>query len=402
MLADCPRSVASSKHRASCRVFEARSGQGSGMAEESAAGSSPESAATYEPVGDRRRPSFQRHVLRLAAGLWTPVVVYVAWRTAFSGFSTGSGHLTEGHGHDAVYTVLVVVCWFVYSLAMLAFSVSALLAVFSSASKIYYATGLLTIAGCLSLAMWGLVRLLRIGSFSAQWPWMIAWLGALGIQIGLLYLWERATEVTSSATQRGDVVSSDEKALYSQRVFGSPGGGLRSVDTYGKKVAAIGSYGERVTATLLEDGLADIPEARIFHQLRFPGSENADVDHAVVIGDTVILVDAKVWKPGVYTWSRYGSVLRDGQEFPGGDNHMAAAVAGYEDLMPSSTRVVALLVFIPRTEQKSATIPDEPAWHDDTVALTTPATLIDTIKGLIDGDRRIDYRIVSTLYENLM
>ncbi len=86
------------------------------------------------------------------------------------------------------------------------------------------------------------------------------------------------------------------------RVFGVGGGALSNGwSRFRKENIAKGVIGERRTALALES-LLRIPGTRIFHGLRFPGSNVADIDHAVVNGDRVLFIDSKFWKPGEYRW----------------------------------------------------------------------------------------------------
>lgn len=86
----------------------------------------------------------------------------------------------------------------------------------------------------------------------------------------------------------------------SRRVWGAPGAGL-SRGRYGND-AEKGRMGEEATAALLAAAFANVPGARIFHGLRWPGKDHADIDHVVLVGDRVALIDSKYWKSGAYWW----------------------------------------------------------------------------------------------------
>ncbi len=49
---------------------------------------------------------------------------------------------------------------------------------------------------------------------------------------------------------------------------------------------------------------------QIVHGLRYPGTEHADIDHALVCGDRVFLIDSKLWTPDDYRW--YGDAILAG------------------------------------------------------------------------------------------
>jgi len=87
-------------------------------------------------------------------------------------------------------------------------------------------------------------------------------------------------------------------------VLGRPGSGLESAGwAVNGEVARIGRTGEVRTAALLDSLAARPGGPAVLHDLRIPGG-SANVDHVVVTGSRVHVVDAKVWAPGVYwTWS---------------------------------------------------------------------------------------------------
>ena len=115
-----------------------------------------------------------------------------------------------------------------------------------------------------------------------------------------------------------------------RRRWGRPGANLATAtDPFGVSRSEPGAVGEPIGGSKLEEILPTYQDAYVFHSLRFPGSAVADVDHAVVRGQQVVLVDSKSWKPGRYSWDHHGALLRDGEHFKGGTNHLADAVSGY-------------------------------------------------------------------------
>ncbi|MEK6311944.1 MAG: nuclease-related domain-containing protein [Curtobacterium sp.] len=61
----------------------------------------------------------------------------------------------------------------------------------------------------------------------------------------------------------------------------------------------VGAGGELRTAELLNE-IADLPDGpTVMHDLQVPGSR-ANIDHVVVSGSRVHLIDTKVWRPGFY------------------------------------------------------------------------------------------------------
>lgn len=68
-------------------------------------------------------------------------------------------------------------------------------------------------------------------------------------------------------------------------------------------VARAGAKGEQKTEALL-NGFAK--KAAVLHDLRIPiPGFKANIDHAIVSGKDVLLIDSKMWKPGFY-WSPLG------------------------------------------------------------------------------------------------
>ncbi|WP_344808216.1 nuclease-related domain-containing protein [Microlunatus ginsengisoli] len=93
------------------------------------------------------------------------------------------------------------------------------------------------------------------------------------------------------------------------RSIGTPGGGLDNA-TWARNAATarIGREGERRTAALLDVACRRTGGATVLHDLIIPGSR-ANIDHLVVAGRTVWVVDTKVWAPGVY-WRVGGRAFR--------------------------------------------------------------------------------------------
>jgi len=93
-------------------------------------------------------------------------------------------------------------------------------------------------------------------------------------------------------------------------VIGRPGGSLSGAAAGWAKnaqVAQIGQRGELQTAHIL-NRLATAPGGpTVFHDLTIPiPGFTANIDHVVVSGRTVTVLDSKVWKPGFY-WTLGGT-----------------------------------------------------------------------------------------------
>lgn len=83
-----------------------------------------------------------------------------------------------------------------------------------------------------------------------------------------------------------------------------------------------GLVGERVVAGIISKFLELREDAVLFNSIKLPG-QNWDIDHVLVIGSTVIVIDAKRWK-GNYEYrlkptdSSKWVATRDGADFSGG------------------------------------------------------------------------------------
>jgi hypothetical protein len=101
---------------------------------------------------------------------------------------------------------------------------------------------------------------------------------------------------------------------------------------------------ERLTADLAARYLTRIPGVRIFHGLAAEvGSVFADIDHAVLCGNRLVLIESKRWLPGHYDVDE-GGLRRNGHRFRGGTIRLPDGVAAYRRLLPGlEVRGVLLL-----------------------------------------------------------
>lgn len=89
------------------------------------------------------------------------------------------------------------------------------------------------------------------------------------------------------------------------QVLGVGGSGLVDASwAASKRVAQIGRTGEVRTAGILNDVARTPGGPTVLHHITPEGSD-ADVDHVLVAGTRVHMIDTKVWKPAVY-WSMGG------------------------------------------------------------------------------------------------
>lgn len=99
-------------------------------------------------------------------------------------------------------------------------------------------------------------------------------------------------------------------------VLGRAGGGLEVANAgwaANAEVARVGRKGELATGALL-DVIARRPGGpSVLHDVTIPHSR-ANVDHVVVSGSRVILIDSKVWRPAFY-WTIAGHTFRGAERF---------------------------------------------------------------------------------------
>jgi hypothetical protein len=187
------------------------------------------------------------------------------------------------------------------------------------------------------------------------WLLILYWISAAGFLVTAGYAWTHAT-VGPQATAAVFVVmavfhailpligrhyasaaSADREIpprIRGCQTFGHAGARLAEVQGWRPAAIQSGITGETRTAELLENYVTRIPGARIFHSLRWPGARRADVDHAVLCGRRLMLIDSKHWPPGFYTFAPNGNLLRNGNPFRGSEIHLPHAVSGYQRLLP--------------------------------------------------------------------
>lgn len=117
----------------------------------------------------------------------------------------------------------------------------------------------------------------------------------------------------------------------SGQVIGCPGGSLTNSGGWladQSKVAA-GLRGERATAQVL-DQLAALPNGpTVLHDLRIPiPGVSANIDHVVISGRSITVIDSKLWAPGFY-WTLRGRTFRGLSRFtPAEKKTVPMAVSG--------------------------------------------------------------------------
>lgn len=133
---------------------------------------------------------------------------------------------------------------------------------------------------------------------------------------------------------------------HAHRIFGAPGGVRTAAARFGQGAVEAGARGEESTAALLELLLC-IPGASVFHGLRFPGHEEADVDHAALCGNIVFLIDSKLYRWGSYEWRSYGNkdlIVRSDGYGRGKPNWMHVAADAYRSLLGPEVELIPMVL----------------------------------------------------------
>ncbi|MCP2251304.1 Nuclease-related domain-containing protein [Prauserella aidingensis] len=174
-----------------------------------------------------------------------------------------------------------------------------------------------------------------------------------------------AAAAVVAGVRRRHVALRAARAEVREVVFGRPG-------TDDDQIA------ERRTADLLDRYLTRLPGARIFHGLSWPGSVFADIDHAVLCGRRLLLVESKRWLPGHYSTSADDVLQRNGRRFGGGGSRLAEALDVFDELLPDVDVRGALVLYPSRAGTITVAPTDAftPAGTD--VAVLTPEEFVHT------------------------
>ncbi|SMX66782.1 nuclease-related domain-containing protein [Brevibacterium aurantiacum] len=135
------------------------------------------------------------------------------------------------------------------------------------------------------------------------------------------------------------------------RIFGTPGGGLEGAPDWAAnaEVAEQGRRGELATGAILDEIASRKPGPTVIHDVMLHA--RANIDHILISGTHVWLIDAKVYAPG-NLWTLGGQTRRGRSQFPYPDKEtMERAIASVEKTLRSSPAenwlVLALLTIWP-------------------------------------------------------
>lgn len=106
--------------------------------------------------------------------------------------------------------------------------------------------------------------------------------------------------------------------------------------------ARVGASGEQRTATLL-DQIASSGAVTVLHDLRVPSSKyKANIDHVVVSGNRVFVIDSKVWKPAFY-WTLNGKTRRGLSRFKPAEKQTMVVITNALEAMFAAAGVDAVV-----------------------------------------------------------
>lgn len=107
------------------------------------------------------------------------------------------------------------------------------------------------------------------------------------------------------------------------RIIGTAGTSLAGDPSWAVNTAVVrfGARAEAATAAILDALARTETGPTVFHDLRIPiPGVTANIDHLVVSGRTVLIVDTKAWKPG-FLWTIRGRTRRGLRPFPACDKN---------------------------------------------------------------------------------
>lgn len=102
-----------------------------------------------------------------------------------------------------------------------------------------------------------------------------------------------------------------------KRIFGVPGKGLNDASHFTESSIKSGIEGEVKTAEIIDKFVENSTNCYAFHSLKWPmSSTEADVDHVIVCGNNILILDSKNWtQKGLYAFGFDGNVTLDSKKY---------------------------------------------------------------------------------------
>lgn len=173
-----------------------------------------------------------------------------------------------------------------------------------------------------------------------QWPGSLiglVWFSATAALVSAG--WIVAMHVSSARGNPDKDVSDIEAERWANTYshwYGIPGVSLRNFDS---DAAGVGIAGEMVTARMLANLKRRIPSMIVLNSVPWPGRDHADIDHVVLIGNCLVVIDSKNWVGDFQFHYQDGVeyVYRDGAEFLDGRVHMGEQLYAVTDVVFAQT-----------------------------------------------------------------
>lgn len=186
-------------------------------------------------------------------------------------------------------------------------------------------------------------------------------------------------------------------------IYGRAGAGLEDSSSWAanEAVAAVGAAGEAKTERLLNKIATEHPQIAVFHDIVVPNNRGwkYNIDHAVLAGKTLLLVDSKAWKPG-FLWTMGGKTRRGFEAFPSADKKsVEAAFRDIAAILPSDISMPTPLVVVWPTNQKKGLSMWAASYPG--AKLVRDGALERTVRRMAKGSQPADQRVVSILTPHL-
>ncbi len=138
-------------------------------------------------------------------------------------------------------------------------------------------------------------------------------------------------------------------------VYGHAGTGLGDATwAANEAVARVGAKGEAKTEAVLNHLAGRYKDIAVLHDIVVPNGrgQRYNIDHAVVAGKNVLLIDSKAWAPG-FLWTFAGKTRRGMQSFPAADKgSVKAARQDLGQLLGGGARFLTPLVVVWPTNRR--------------------------------------------------
>ena len=177
---------------------------------------------------------------------------------------------------------------------------------------------------------------------------------------------------------KGTIEHMDSMLDSGRQIYGVPGAGL----TWGIKGnkgidVNIGMEGEKMVGGIINEWVSQHPNTLSFHSTRCPNLGDADTDHVVIIGATVVLVDSKRWmSKRKYSVSSKGDILRGTVAFPEGKQvTIKPQMKKWREAVPEGVSVAGVVCIA----QSEVFVPYDDNWRRAPFRLVTADKLVDTL-----------------------